>query len=253
MSWLLSRTPKTCLQVLVLDGVAVEVPVFLRAGAFLLQLLGDHFADLVHEFGQEAQPVVNFVHGRLIEVVMRVDIQVKLHGLARQFMLGSEIMVPSVVELDLSEVLARYLVHIFNIVLKTGPFQHSQGFIRYRPGRDVSGRYIDRMQTVAPAVARAREVFDSGVTRPLAWRLEQLGNLRRMLIERRGEFAGALAGDLGKHATEAQLTEIGFVTAEAAHLEKNLEAWLRPRPVPCRWPSSRPRPGPNSPRWGWYW
>ncbi|WP_445154188.1 aldehyde dehydrogenase family protein [Arthrobacter sp. Hor0625] len=87
------------------------------------------------------------------------------------------------------------------------------------------------MHTVAAAVARAREVFDSGTTRPLAWRLEQLGNLRRMLVERRGEFAAALAGDLGKHETEAQLTEIGFVTAEAAHLEKHLAAWLKPRPV----------------------
>ncbi|MEC5179502.1 aldehyde dehydrogenase family protein [Arthrobacter sp. CG_A4] len=88
------------------------------------------------------------------------------------------------------------------------------------------------MQTVAPAVARSREVFDSGITRPLAWRLEQLSNLRRMLIERRDDFAAALGSDLGKHATEAQLTEIGFVTAEAAHLAKNLQAWLRPRPVP---------------------
>jgi aldehyde dehydrogenase (NAD+) len=87
------------------------------------------------------------------------------------------------------------------------------------------------MQTIADAVARARDVFDSGATRPLAWRLEQLGNLRRMLVERRREFAAALASDLGKHETESQLTEIGFVTAEASHLEKHLESWLRPRPV----------------------
>ncbi|HET8877945.1 MAG TPA: aldehyde dehydrogenase family protein [Arthrobacter sp.] len=87
------------------------------------------------------------------------------------------------------------------------------------------------MQTVAAAVARAREVFDSGATRPLQWRLEQLASLRRMLVERRREFAQALAADLGKHETESQLTEIGFVTAEASHLEKHLTAWLRPRPV----------------------
>ena len=88
------------------------------------------------------------------------------------------------------------------------------------------------MQTAASAAARARELFDGGTTRPLAWRLEQLGNLRRMLIERRTDFADALGADLGKHRTEAQLTEIGFVTAETAHLERHLEAWLRPRPVP---------------------
>lgn len=88
------------------------------------------------------------------------------------------------------------------------------------------------MQTVAPAVARARELYDSGATRPLAWRLEQLGNLRRMLVERRTDFTDALGNDLGKHRTEAQLAEIGFVTAEAAHVERHLEGWLRPRPVP---------------------
>ena len=88
------------------------------------------------------------------------------------------------------------------------------------------------MQTVASPVARARALFDAGTTRPLAWRLEQLRNLRRMLGERHADFAAALAKDVGKHHTEAQLTEIGFVAAEAAHLERHLEDWLRPRRVP---------------------
>src|SRR6478736_3882006 len=203
----LIRDAEDLLEVLGLDGVAVEAEVLLRAGAFLLQLFGDHFADLVHQLGEEAQPVVNLVHGGLVEMVMRIDTEVKFQGLAR------------------------YLAHDFNIVLKTGPFQHCRGFIRYRARSGAADRYIDRMQSVAATVARAREIFDNGTTRPLSWRLEQLGSLRRMLIERRREFASALAADLGKHETEAQLTEIGFVTAEAAHLEKHLVAWLRPRPV----------------------
>lgn len=87
------------------------------------------------------------------------------------------------------------------------------------------------MHSAAAAVARSREVFTSGASRPLAWRLEQLGNLRRMLIERRDDFAAALLSDLGKHPSESQLTEIGFVTAEAANLERHLAAWLRPRPA----------------------
>ena len=87
------------------------------------------------------------------------------------------------------------------------------------------------MHTAAAAVARSRELFDSGASRPLAWRLEQLGNLRRMLTEHREDFSAALLSDLGKHRSESQLTEIGFVTAEVAHLERHLAAWLRPRPV----------------------
>lgn len=88
------------------------------------------------------------------------------------------------------------------------------------------------MQTVISSVARARAVFDAGTTRPQAWRLAQLRSLRRMLQERRADFAGALERDLGKHDTEAWMTEIGFVTAEVAHLERHLASWLRPRPVP---------------------
>ncbi|WP_018773334.1 aldehyde dehydrogenase family protein [Arthrobacter sp. 131MFCol6.1] len=88
------------------------------------------------------------------------------------------------------------------------------------------------MQHVISPVIRARAAFDAGTTRPLIWRLDQLGRLRRMLAERHADFAGALARDLGKHHTEAQLAEIGFVDAEAAHLERHLEDWLRPRRVP---------------------
>ncbi|WP_426996002.1 aldehyde dehydrogenase family protein [Pseudarthrobacter sp. N5] len=87
------------------------------------------------------------------------------------------------------------------------------------------------MPTASSASSRARAVFNSGSSRPLAWRLEQLAHLRRMLIERRSAFAEALHHDLGKHRSEAQLMEIGFVTAEASHLERHLESWLRPRPA----------------------
>lgn len=184
---------------------------------------------------------------------MRIDTEVKFQGLAREFVFRGEIMVTPVVELDLSKVLARYLAHDFNIVLKTGPFQHRRGFIRYRARCGAADRYIDRMQSAAATVARAREIFDNGTTRPLAWRLEQLGSLRRMLIERRREFAAALGADLGKHETEAQLTEIGFVTAEAAHLEKHLAAWLRPRPVSVPLAVQPAKAWTELTPWAWCW
>ena len=62
-------------------------------------------------------------------MVMRVDVQVELKALAGQLMLRGDVMVPAVVELDYSEVLARYLVHIFNIDPKSSAFQHSGLFI----------------------------------------------------------------------------------------------------------------------------
>jgi aldehyde dehydrogenase (NAD+) len=83
----------------------------------------------------------------------------------------------------------------------------------------------------AAVVRRARATFESGVTKPYAWRTAQLEALHRMLVEQEEQFAEALQDDLGKHATESWLTEIGFLTNEITHLRRNLRRWVRPRRV----------------------
>jgi aldehyde dehydrogenase (NAD+) len=81
-------------------------------------------------------------------------------------------------------------------------------------------------------VASARLCFDSGATKPVAWRQRQLRALKAMLIEHGSDFEEALAADLGKSPTESQLLEIGFVVNEINHIAKHLRSWLRPRRVP---------------------
>ena len=78
-------------------------------------------------------------------------------------------------------------------------------------------------------VAAARTAFNSGITRPLGWRLQQLKAMNRMLLDHRDDFVGALAADLGKHPVEAWLTELGFLSAEITHTIKHLQGWLTPR------------------------
>ncbi|MEU6804064.1 aldehyde dehydrogenase family protein [Streptomyces neyagawaensis] len=80
-------------------------------------------------------------------------------------------------------------------------------------------------------VSRLRTVFVTGLTRPVSWRRAQLRALRDMLTEHQAEFAAALHADLGKGATEAHLTEIGFVVKEIDHTLRHLAPWLRPRRV----------------------
>lgn len=87
------------------------------------------------------------------------------------------------------------------------------------------------MDTAASVVSRARTVFDGGGTRPLAARLRLLRNMRRMLTEHEDDFLRALQEDLGKPRSESLATEIGFTLAEIAHLERNLERWLRLRQI----------------------
>lgn len=80
---------------------------------------------------------------------------------------------------------------------------------------------------IADAVAAARSTFDSGLTKPIAWRLQALEALRAMLVDHQGEFAAALKADLGKSETEAWLTEIGFVTENVTYFLKHLKGWLK--------------------------
>ncbi|MFF1635792.1 aldehyde dehydrogenase family protein [Leifsonia sp. NPDC058248] len=83
----------------------------------------------------------------------------------------------------------------------------------------------------AQTVEALRHSYDSGITKPLAWRVSQLRALRRMLTERSAEFEDALLADLAKNPTESQAAEIGFVVGEIDHMLKHLRRWLRPRRV----------------------
>ncbi|WP_091186507.1 aldehyde dehydrogenase family protein [Microbacterium humi] len=83
----------------------------------------------------------------------------------------------------------------------------------------------------AAEARRVRSAFASGLTKPYAWRVEQLRGLRRMLIDNQDVLERALHSDLGKHPTEAQVSEIGIVVGEVDYTLRHLRGWLRPRRV----------------------
>lgn len=85
--------------------------------------------------------------------------------------------------------------------------------------------------SIGEVVAAARRTFESGATKPRAWRVAQLRALRRLLVEHEDEIAEALHADLGKSATESWVTETGFVVREIDHTLRHLGTWLAPRRV----------------------
>ena len=72
-----------------------------------------------------------------------------------------------------------------------------------------------------------KTTFQSGRTKDLRWRAEQLSAIERMMSEREGEFIDALRQDLGKPALESWVTEISYVSGDAEHCRKNLRRWAR--------------------------
>ena len=77
-----------------------------------------------------------------------------------------------------------------------------------------------------------RQVFSSGRTRDLSWRLAQLEGIERLCEERESEIAAALFADLGRPPVEAWLGDIASTEGEATYARKHLKSWMRRRRQP---------------------
>jgi aldehyde dehydrogenase (NAD+) len=86
-------------------------------------------------------------------------------------------------------------------------------------------------ESIPGVMQRLRATFATGKTRPIEWRLHQLGELARMMREHEADFVEALQGDLHKGSFETALSELGFVASEAKYASKHLRRWARPKRV----------------------
>ena len=76
-----------------------------------------------------------------------------------------------------------------------------------------------------------RNYFNSGVTKPIAFRKKQLQVLKDAMVKHEQEIYTALYSDLKKSPEECWVTENGFVFAEINHTLKKLAAWMKPERV----------------------
>ena len=97
-------------------------------------------------------------------------------------------------------------------------------------------------------VARLRDSYRVGRTRPKSWRDRQLANLLRMLRECETELLDAMKADLGKCHYEGWIAEVQVLVKEAEHARKHLARWMEtekaPTPLPLQPASSRATESP---------
>ncbi|KAL6052330.1 hypothetical protein STEG23_014443 [Scotinomys teguina] len=98
-------------------------------------------------------------------------------------------------------------------------------------GGSVSGCDSGTMSNISDVVNRAREAFNSGRTRPLQFRIQQLEALRRMITEHQPEITAALASDLHKNDWTAYNEEMVHVLEEIDNTIKKLPEWAADEPV----------------------
>jgi aldehyde dehydrogenase (NAD+) len=74
-------------------------------------------------------------------------------------------------------------------------------------------------------VARQREYFLSGSTRPAAWRKAQLEAVKALFTESHDELCDALWKDLRRNVVDAALMDVAYNVKEADDTLKHLDAY----------------------------
>lgn len=77
-------------------------------------------------------------------------------------------------------------------------------------------------------VSDVRRVFNSNITRPYSFRLNQLKNLVKFLQVEEEALCNALYTDLKKPKFEAVCHEIEFALKDAKEVVRNLKSWMKP-------------------------
>jgi aldehyde dehydrogenase (NAD+) len=90
------------------------------------------------------------------------------------------------------------------------------------PGPDVPGH-----SEIPKIVARLRETFSTGKTRPLNWRRAQLRSMETMMAENEPAIAAALEKDLDRKPFEAWLADVATTGGEARYAAKHVKKWMR--------------------------
>ncbi len=73
--------------------------------------------------------------------------------------------------------------------------------------------------------------FEAGKTKNISFRIKQLKNLRRAVMENEEDILAALQKDMGKASFEAYLTEITLVLEEIRYTLQNIRKWSKRQKV----------------------
>lgn len=84
------------------------------------------------------------------------------------------------------------------------------------------------LSNVGHIIQNQRDFFQTGKTKDINFRIEQLKNLKQAIIEHKQSIVEALQADLHKPELESYLTEIGVIK-EIDYAIKQLKNWTKPK------------------------
>lgn len=79
-----------------------------------------------------------------------------------------------------------------------------------------------------PLLDKQKQYFNSNITRDLTWRIQQLKQIKKLVVENEQALLDALHKDLGKPALESWITELSYITGDVDHVLKHIKKWAKP-------------------------
>ena len=83
----------------------------------------------------------------------------------------------------------------------------------------------------ASTIELQRQYFNQHTTKDLAWRITQLKQIKKLVLDNEKSLCEALAKDLSKPYQEAWLTEVSYITSDVDHTLKHLKSWSKTKKV----------------------
>lgn len=75
----------------------------------------------------------------------------------------------------------------------------------------------------------SKRAFESGLTKDISFRKDQLKKLYKLLTENEQDFVKALHSDLKKSRFETMMTEVDFVLNDIRSSLSNIDSWIKPK------------------------
>ncbi|MEP2654033.1 MAG: aldehyde dehydrogenase family protein [Paraglaciecola sp.] len=87
------------------------------------------------------------------------------------------------------------------------------------------------LSLIGPKIEGLRQTFAAGHTKNIAWRITQLKQIKKLVVEQQEAILLGLQKDLGRCDMESWTAELGGVISEVEHTVKHLKKWMKPRKV----------------------
>jgi aldehyde dehydrogenase (NAD+) len=84
---------------------------------------------------------------------------------------------------------------------------------------------------IAPKIQLLKNTFANGNTKLFTWRIEQLKQIKKMVLEQQDNIFVAMQKDLGRCNMESWTAELSGVVSEVDHSIKHLKKWMKARKV----------------------